>query len=644
MVGTTAKSKVSARSGILPIVALGAVLAVLTAAGLTYFSGSRPLEALGLPDPGPMTTFGLPVVRTLSEIAAVFTVGGLLLAAFLAPPVGLGYLDVVGYRALRVTSYFAATWSVGALMLVPLTVADSLGRPVTEMLGFTRLIALVPQLDTSAAWALTAVIALGVFAGCRVVLSWGGSVVLWGLAVVGLLPVGATGHSSAGGSHDLATDSLMAHLVAAALWVGGLTALLVLGSNRAEAVSRIPVAVRRFSALAFGCWLVMAASGVVNALVRITWVDLIGSYYGALLLAKTICLLVLGAFGWWQRRAAVDAAVAGRRGSLLKLGSGEVLLMLGTIGLAVALGHSAPPARGVITPTRTAVEIGYDLMGPATPARLAFDWRFALILGSASLLAAVLYATMVRRSGEHWPLVRTVSWVTGCLVVLVATSSGIGRYAPALFSAQLTQCVLLAVLAPALLVAGAPMRLVRRALPPASESAPPSSRELVLGITGGSLARRCTHPAVAPLVLAGGIYAVYLTGLFDLMLLDRSEQLLGQAFFLTAGILFWAGFVRAGLLVRCVLLGAVLLAFGVLGVVVYGSSELGGTFYQGLGLDWVTDRVADQRTGVVVALSIVSATVLAAMVGSFAPARRVESAPAGLAVDGPEGPRPPSSR
>jgi putative copper resistance protein D len=625
MVGTTAKTKAPARSGILPVVVLGSVLAVLTAAGLTYFSGSRSLEALGLPDPGAMTTYGLPVVRTLTEIAAVFTVGGSLLAAFLAPPGDLGYLDVVGYRALRVTSYFAGTWAIGALMLVPLTVADSLGRPVTETLGFTQLLALVPQLDTAAAWALTAVIALGLFGACRVVLSWGGSVVLCVLAVVGLLPVAATGHSSAGGSHDVATDSLMAHLVAAALWVGGLAALLMLAVNRTEAGSRIPVAVRRFSGLALGCWVVMATSGVVNALVRITWADIIGSYYGALLLAKTACLVVLGVFGWCQRRAAVVAAVAGRRGALLRLGSGEVLVMLGTIGLAVALGHTAPPARGVVTPSRTAVEIGYDLAGPATPARLALDWRYGLIFGSASLLAALLYVAMVQRSSERWAPVRTVSWVTGCLVVLVATSSGIGRYAPALFSAQLAQCVLLAVLAPALLVAGAPMALARRFLPPAAGSAPPSSPQLVLAVAEGSVVRRLAHPGVAPVVLAGGVYGLYLTGLFDRMLLDRSEQLLGQTFFLAAGILFWAGLVGRGLAVRWTVLGLTFLAFLVFGVVVRRSAPLGETFYRGLGLDWATDRLADQRVGVVIALSIVSLTMLSAALGSTV-RTRVDSA------------------
>ena len=37
-------------------------------------------------------------------------------------------------------------------------------------------------------------------------------------ALLTLVPLGLTGHSSAGGAHDLATNSLLIHLVAGALW------------------------------------------------------------------------------------------------------------------------------------------------------------------------------------------------------------------------------------------------------------------------------------------------------------------------------------------------------------------------------------------------------------------------------------------
>jgi putative copper resistance protein D len=48
------------------------------------------------------------------------------------------------------------------------------------------------------------------------------------------MPVALTGHSATGGSHDIASDSLVLHVVAACPWVGGLIAVL------ATAVARGP--------------------------------------------------------------------------------------------------------------------------------------------------------------------------------------------------------------------------------------------------------------------------------------------------------------------------------------------------------------------------------------------------------------------
>ena len=57
------------------------------------------LTATGLPDPGPVTTYGLPFFRAAGEIAAVVAVGSFLFAAFLVPPQANGVLDAGGYRA-----------------------------------------------------------------------------------------------------------------------------------------------------------------------------------------------------------------------------------------------------------------------------------------------------------------------------------------------------------------------------------------------------------------------------------------------------------------------------------------------------------------------------------------------------------------
>ncbi|MDN5751457.1 MAG: copper resistance protein CopD, partial [Pseudonocardia sp.] len=261
---TSPPSRTRGTSGIAGLVGSGAAIAVLVAAGLTALAGARPLAALGLPDPGALTSVGLPAVRALAEVCMVLAVGGLLLAAFLVAPQRSGYLDVAGYRAMRAASWVAVGWVASAVLLVPLNVADALGRPVSDVLDVGLLVELVPQLAAATAWAWTAVLATLVLIGCRTVLTWGWATVVFGIALVAPLPVALTGHSASGGAHDLATDSLVLHVLAASLWVGGLVAVVALASTPGpDRASGLATAVPRFSQLALVCWLVLAVTGTV---------------------------------------------------------------------------------------------------------------------------------------------------------------------------------------------------------------------------------------------------------------------------------------------------------------------------------------------------------------------------------------------
>ena len=128
----------------------------------------------------------------------------------------------------------------------------------------------------------------------------------------------------------------------------------------------------------------------MNALVRVAPADLFTTGYGALVVAKAVALVALGVFG--ARPPPADGR-PGRRGearALVRLGAVEVVLMLATVGLAVALGRSAPPASAAGPPSRTEVLIGYDLTAPPTALRLLLDWRFNLIFGTAAIVLAAL--------------------------------------------------------------------------------------------------------------------------------------------------------------------------------------------------------------------------------------------------------------
>ncbi|MQA08829.1 MAG: copper resistance protein CopD [Pseudonocardiaceae bacterium] len=590
----------------LPLVLIGTLLATLVAAGLVALTGGATALIPGLPDPGELTRYGLTVVRAITEIAAVACIGSLLLAAFLVPPQPSGTLAADGYAAVRTASVAAAMWALGAAISVVFTAADAAGRPVGELLDLGVLTSLVDAIEQAKAWGITAIIALIVAIGCRLVLSWGWATALFFVAVAGLVPVGVTGHSASGGSHDVATNSLLFHLVGAALWIGGLLAVLVVGRRRSTNLS---LAAQRFSRLALICWIVMAVSGVINAVVRVTPADLVRTEYGLLVLAKIAALLVLGAFGHQQRSRGVRAVVErGAGGPLVRLAGVEVLIMMLTIGLATALSRTPPPEVVNAQISSTELLIGYPLDGAPTLLRLLFDWRFDLIYGTAAIALAVLYLLGVRRlrrRGDVWPVGRTVAWLAGCATVLLSTSSGIGRYAPAMFSVHMGNHMLLSMAAPVLLVLGGPMTLALRALPAAGKDKPPGPREWLLALLHSPVARALTHPVVALVLFAGSFYLLYFSGLFDAALNYHWAHLAMNAHFLLAGYVFFWPVIGVDPSPRKLpplgRLGMVLAAtpfhafFGV--ILMNEQTVIGQNFYRGLNLPWVGDLLSDQRLG-----------------------------------------------
>ena len=612
MAQTTAPPGSPSRRGptaVLGLVGVGAALAVLVAAALTLLVGG-PVDAVpGLSNPGRLTTVALPTVRALAEISMAVAVGALLLAAFLVPPQRSGFLDVAGYRAIRSAAVAAFAWALAAALMVPLTVADTLGRPLGDVLDVGLLAQTVPRLSTATAWLATALIALLVLAACRTVLGWGWTVVTFGLSVIGPLPVALTGHSATGGSHDVASDSLMLHVLAACLWVGGLIAVLGTAAARGpDRATALATAVPRYSRLALVCWLAVGLTGVVNALVRVAPADLLTTGYGGLVVGKAVALGVLGGLGLAHRRWTVARAAAGETGALVRLAAVEIVVMLATIGLAVALGRSAPPATAVAPPSRTEVLIGYDLTAPPTALRLLVDWRFDLIYGTAALVLAAVYLAGVRRlrrRGDAWPPGRTLAWLFGCAALLVATSSGIGRYGPAMFSVHMAEHMILSMLVPILLVLGAPVTLALRALPPAGRAGPPGPREWLLAAVHSPWARFFTHPLVALPVFVGSYYVLYFSGLFAAALPVHGAHVFMNLHFLVTGLLFFWPLIgidpaprrlpppaRLGVLFASVPFHAF---FGV--ALMSAGTVIGGAFYRALALPWVTDPLRDQQTG-----------------------------------------------
>ena len=548
------------------------------------------------------------VVRVCADAGAVLTVGSLLFAAFLCAPQKSGTLAANGYAALRAAAWSALLWCVAAVASVPFLVGDAVGKSAATVLSDPdTMFQLIGALEQAKAWLITAGVALVICVAAFVVLTWGWTAVLFGLAVFGVLPVPMTGHSSSGGQHDLASNSLVFHLVGASLWVGGLVALMMF-ARRVVSGDALKVAATRFSAVALVCWIIMAASGVINAWVRVPVSELFSSSYGLLVVAKIAALLLLGFFGYVHRERSIKAIQAGRSGNqLVRLAAVEVLVMFATIGIAVALARTPPPPLQYL-PGQVELELGYPIGSPPTLVTLLTAWRFDLIFGTLAVVLAVVYLMGVSKllaRGDKWPMGRVVAWLAGCAVILFATSSGIGRYAPAMFSVHMETHMMLSMLAPVLLVLGGPVTLALRALPVAGKDGVPGPREWLLALVRSPLSKFLTNPIVALVLFVGSFYLLYFSGLFDWALDKHWAHLVMNAHFLLVGYVFYWPVIgidpsprRLPHIARLGMVFASLPFHAFFGVILMGMQTIiGEQFYQRLGLPWAADLLSDQRLG-----------------------------------------------
>ncbi|MBM7804251.1 putative copper resistance protein D [Geodermatophilus bullaregiensis] len=322
---------------------LAAVLVLAVAVGGGARSGSG---TPGLGSAGPFVEWGLPVTRLAGRIAGLGTVGTLLFAAVLRPGVR-GVLPAASRRAARAASAWALAWAAATAAGAVLTVSELLGvGPLA--LPASAVGVFVTDVATGRAALVSAGVAVLVALLARRCTRAPAAGALLAAALVGLVvPVVLAGHSATADDHVPAVTTLGVHVVTAAVWVGGLAALLAYGRRRDDLVP----AAARFSAVALACFVLTGASGLLAA-----WLVLggdpgglravPGTGYGRLLLAKTAALLALGVLGALHRRVTLRSLRAGRPGGFRRFAAVEVGVMLGTVALAVALSAAPPPPGG----------------------------------------------------------------------------------------------------------------------------------------------------------------------------------------------------------------------------------------------------------------------------------------------------------
>ncbi|WP_414826643.1 cytochrome c oxidase assembly protein [Arthrobacter sp. Soil763] len=627
-------------------VGLGAVLVGLVAALL--FSGAAGARAVS--DPGALVRWGLPVAKALHNVSFATVVGALIFAVGILPRSLSGRkgrdTDEPEHpaftRVLAVAAAAGVGWTLAAVAVLVLSYSDIAGQAVAGDPEFTRsLVYFMTDIDTGRAWLAVVIIAAVVTTALFGVRAPGALAATLVLALAGLVPVALIGHSASSNDHEGAINSLGLHLVGVSVWVGGIIVLALLSGvlagaggpgDRGRSDATGP-ALSRFSSLAGFAFVLVFASGVINASIRIsTWADLAGSAYGQLVLAKTAAVLVLGGIGLMHRRWIIPQ-LDGNGGSLSarrvlwQLVLAELLIMGATSGIAVALGRSAPPQPTTFAPDASPAFIlsGYELPPEPTPERWLTEWRLDWLWVAVAVFGLVSYLLglrKVRQRGDSWSAFRTVNWVIGLLVLTYITSGPPSVYGRVLFSAHMIDHMALTMVAPIFLVLGAPVTLALRALAPRRDSSR-GPREWLLVFVHSKFSQLVTHPLFAAANFAGSIILFYYSDAFGYAMREHVGHELMNLHFALTGYIFVLTMIgidplprRAPYPMRLLLLLATMGFHAFFGVAIMGGTGLLAADYFGnLGRTWGGSALLDQQKGGAVAWGIGEVPTLLVAIG-----------------------------
>ncbi len=538
-----------------PPYAVVALAVVVTVATVLVVSAANGLLAVTIPvefDPGALVRYGLPVARAVHDGAAAVTVGLLVVATWCVGPdrPALGASDVdrrAGVATLSTTQRWLVraavvtglTWALAASVVTVLTAADVTGVPFGTPGFGTVALSFVGQIDLGRSLLVSLLVVVVTVVVAAAATRVTGSAAAAVLSVLALLPLALGGHSAGSRDHMNAVSSLAVHLVAVCVWVGGLVAVLLVARRLGD---QLAVVVGRYSTLALWCFVAVAASGVVNAWLRLGGLANLATAYGLLVLGKTFALGLLGVAGALHRRVVLRRLGDPDRARphwFARLASAEVLVMAATLGLAVALSRSAPPAT-LEEFDPVAILLGYPAPPPLTlGGYFGVFYPDVLWLSVAAVLAAAYAIGVVRlrRRGDRWPVNRLIFWLLGCVALTWVTSGGPGVYGRLHFSSHMVQHMTLMTLVPLLLVFGAPITLALRALAARTDGSF-GPRELLMTLVHARYLKVVGHPVVAFGLMTVSLIVFYYTGLFSLAMFTHTGHVLMTVHFLAVGYLY----------------------------------------------------------------------------------------------------------
>ncbi|GAA1471427.1 cytochrome c oxidase assembly protein [Corynebacterium felinum] len=591
-----------------PLYLLFFLVAGTTGAIISYGFLSESLAALGIPDPGPLTTAGLPFLRATAWMLAALATGSFMFAAFFTSPrdndLSTAHLSVDGMVATRTGAVAAASFTVIGLAMVPLVLSDVSGQPLSEAIKPLNWSLALAQVADAQAWLGAAALALIVAIAGMFAKNWRSQPLLMVGAIIIIAPLGLSGHSAAGGDHDYGTNSLLWHLLFMMLWVGGLMGLVAHGRRLGPDMG---LAVRRYSHVALWSVLAISASGLINAAIRVRMEDLLTSGYGRVIVAKLVLTVILALFGLLHRTLTMPRLNAGDQRAFARVAIGEIIIMAATVGVAISLGRTPPPPPRVFDLSPMALEMGYDLTIKPTITSVWTVWRFDIMFTTFAIVLTGLYLwglIKLKKQGKAWPWHRTFWWMLGTITLGVCMSSGVGLYMPATFAMHMVAHMVLSMVIPVFLVLGAPLQLLLDAATPHPNSHP-GVREWVQALLNSKLLRFLMHPAFNTIQFVTIFYLLYITPWYDYMVSEHAGHLIMNWVFLTSGYLYYWDMIGSDPKPRdnTVIRRLAWLVFSMPFHLYFGvylmqlSTILAEDFYRELALPWGVDLMHDQNVG-----------------------------------------------
>ena len=569
-------------------------------------------DAPRLIDPGSLVRYGLPIATMMFNLGVAVTLGSLVLLCFAMTP------DRPEFgRTLDVAAGAAGFWAIASAVTGFLTFMNFYTKPITLDSNFGAVLGdFLTNREIGQAWLASTLIAAVVTVLCFAVRNRTMLIFVTVFTAVGLVPQALQGHSADAAGHDAAVTSLGLHVVFAAVWLGGLVTIVFI--RKTLEGGRIGPILSRYSTLAIICFVVVAASGYVNAALRVGTLTQLLTPYGILVLVKIFALLALGLFGLGERRFLVakmqSSANSGNR-FFWWLIAAELGFMGLASGVAAALARTATPVSQDATLTTPSWILTQAPLPPEiTFVRYFSTWSFDILWVLLIAFLAFFYiAGVVRlnRRGDKWPVHRLVLWLAGLALLFWVTNGGINAYEKYLFSVHMLGHMLLAMMIPVLLVPAAPITLALRTISKRADGSR-GAREWIMLFVHSRVSGILSNPIVAAALFVVSLWVFYYTPLFRWATTDHIGHTLMIVHFLITGYLFVQALIgvdplpyRATYPMRLLVLLGTMAFHAFFGLsLITGTGLLLANWYGAMGRAWGVSAIADQQTGGGIAWSV----------------------------------------